>query len=146
MVGASAGAEPSPGNVSPTDPEQIRKILVDEGYRAKLTRDDDGDPLIESAASGYDFKVFFYGCTDNRDCRTIQFYAGFQEPDHGSLEEINKWNAEHRFGRAYVGDDGSARIEMDVSMDGEGMGPKLFVDNLEFWDSVMGQFASSIWD
>ncbi|MGX7895380.1 YbjN domain-containing protein [Tsuneonella sp. HG222] len=145
-TGQAALAQVRPGNITPTNPESVREALLQAGYRAKLTKDETGDPLIESAANGYDFKVFFYGCTANTDCRTLQFYAGFQKPDHGTLEDLNKWNSANRFGRAYLKDDGVARLEMDITLDGEGMGPGLFADNLAFWDALMGQFAEAIWD
>ena len=61
----------------------------------------------------------------------MQFFVGYAEPKAASLTQVNKWNAEHRFGRAYLADSGSARIEMDVNLDEGGMSQALFEDSLE---------------
>jgi hypothetical protein len=37
-----------------------------------MTKDESGDPLIRSTSSGSNFAIFFFGCTKNVDCRTIQ--------------------------------------------------------------------------
>ncbi|KRA83432.1 YbjN domain-containing protein [Altererythrobacter sp. Root672] len=126
------------------DPATVVSALQQGGYKAQLTTDSSGDPMIRSAANGSDFEIFFYGCTDNRDCRTVQFHSGYQEPAM-TLESFNKWNAEHRFGRAYLDSKGVARVEMDVDLDDGGLSQKLFEDNVEFWASVMGDFEGQVW-
>jgi hypothetical protein len=141
-----AEAEPLEGNLTPTKPTSLQMLLLDEGYRAKMTVDDVGDPMITSATGGYDFDVIFYDCTDNTDCRSIQFSAAFTEPDHGTPEDLNTWNSNKRYARAYRNDSGDAVLRMDVSMDGEGMGKELFLENLALWGSLMADFVDSIWD
>lgn len=130
--------------VQAQNPSSVVKALQDAGYRAELTADDAGDPMIYSFSGGSRFAVFFYGCTDNRDCRTIQFFAGYTDPDNASLSTMNRWNSEHRFGRAYVTDEGAARVEMDVDMDDGGISQELFEDNLEFWVLTMSNFEDFI--
>ena len=131
-------------NVRAQDPQTLIDTLLQAGYRAQLDTDETGDPLIRSTSSGSDFLIFFFGCTGNTDCRTIQFYAGYREPSNATLEAINRWNAENRFGRGYVTDEGSARIEMDVDLDDGGLSQALFIDNLEFWVLVMSRFEDYI--
>jgi hypothetical protein len=131
-------------DVQAQDPQSVVGALQQAGYRAQLDQDDTGDPLIRSAASGSDFLIFFYNCTDNADCRTIQFYAGYSEPSGATVETMNVWNRENRFGRAYLGDDGIARIEMDVDLDDGGLSQALFEDNLEFWLAVMANFEEYV--
>lgn len=131
-------------NVQAQNPNSVVRALQEAGYRAELTTDSTGDPLIRSTSSGSNFSIFFYGCTDNKDCRTIQFYAGYEEPENASLTAFNEWNKTKRFGRAYLGDDGVARLEMDVDIDDGGISPLLFEDNLEFWVLVMSEFELHI--
>ena len=145
-IGAPAAAEPLEGNLTPTDPAALQALLIEEGYRAKLTVDTVGDPMITSATAGYDFDVMFYDCTDNTDCRSIQFYAGFSEPDQGAPNDMNLWNANHRYVRAYLDEDGDAILRMDVAMDGEGLGKQVFLKNLSVWNSLMAEFVEYIWD
>ena len=65
-------------NVRAQDPQTLIDTLLQAGYRAQLDTDETGDPLIRSTSSGSDFLIFFFGCTGNTDCRTIQFYAGYR--------------------------------------------------------------------
>ena len=129
--------------VSATSPQGIVAALQNAGYKETLSKDETGDPLINSASGGSNFSVFFFGCTKNVDCRTIQFFAGYNDRKV-TLSMMNEWNAKKRFARAYISDKGSARIEMDVDLDDGGMSAKLFEDNLEFWGAVMGAFEKHI--
>ncbi len=132
-------------NVTATDPQTIVRALQSAGYRAELTTDDVGDPLIRSASSGNAFVIFFHSCTDNRDCRTIQFFAGFSDPRKASLAAMNEWNTNNRFGRAYRTDNGSTHIQFDLDLDDGGMSEILFVDNLEYWVAIMDRFVEFIY-
>ena len=131
-------------NVRAQEPETVAEALRQAGYRAQLDTDSGGDPMIRSTSSGSDFLILFYGCTDNADCRTVQFYAGYSEPSNASPEAMNLWNAENRFGRAYVTDEGAARVEMDLDLDDGGLSQALFIDNLEFWVLIMARFEEFI--
>ncbi len=126
------------------DPSSVVRALQGAGYKAELTKDDTGDPLIRSTSSGSAFAIFFFGCTKNVDCGTIQFFAGFDRDKSPSLSQMNDWNSKKRFGRAYISDKGAARIEMDVDLDDGGISSKLFEDNLEFWVLLMAQFEKHI--
>ena len=129
--------------VSATSPQGVVAALQNAGYKATLTKDETGDPLISSASGGSNFSVFFFGCTKNVDCRTVQFFAGYNDRKI-TLSMMNDWNAKKRFARAYLSDKGSARIEMDLDLDDGGMSAKLFEDNLEFWVAIMGAFEKHI--
>jgi Putative bacterial sensory transduction regulator len=121
-------------------PSSVVTALQNAGYKAELTKDDSGDPMIRSGANGNNFIVFFFGCTKNVDCRTLQLYAGFSGPKNASLSAMNDWNSKHRFARGYVSDKGAARVEMDVDLDDGGMSRLLFEDHIEYWVIRMGEF------
>lgn len=141
-ISATASAQ----MVRPQDPKTLVGAMQDAGYKAELTADSAGDPMIRSSSGGSNFTIFFYGCTDNKDCRTVQFYAGWSDPDNASLRAMNDWNRDNRFGRAYLADDGSARVEMDVDMDDGGISRLLFQDNIEFWEIIMTKFEEYIYE
>lgn len=129
--------------ISATSPQSVVNAMQNAGYKATLSKDSTGDPLISSSSGGSNFSVFFFGCTKNTDCRTIQFFAGYT--DHKpTFNMMNDWNSKKRFARGYISDKGAARIEMDVDLDDGGMSTKLFEDNLEFWVAVMGAFEKHI--
>lgn len=129
--------------VTAQNPQSLVGALQSAGYKAELTKDPTGDPLIKSSSGGSNFAIFFFGCTKNVDCRTIQFFAGYGEKKP-TVAAMNDWNSKKRFGRAYVSDSGSARVEMDVDLDDGGVSRLLFVDNLEFWVLLMGEFEKHI--
>lgn len=128
------------------DPSSLVRAMQSAGYRAELTKDNSGDPMIRSSSSGSDFAILFYGCKSNRNCTTVQFFAGFKDPDNGSLSAINKWNADNRFGRAYQADSGSARIEYDLDLDMGGMSASLFNDNLAVFTSLMDRYRKYVYN
>lgn len=122
------------------DPPSLVRTLQGAGYKAELTRDQEGDPLIKSSSSGRNFVIFFYGCKKNIDCRTVQFVAGYEDADAPTLSHINDWNANKLFARAYIAGSGRSRLAMDLDLDDGGIGYKLFEDNLEFWVLQMAEF------
>ena len=129
--------------VTAQNPQSIVNALQNAGYKAELSKDGTGDPLIKSSSGGSSFAVFFFGCTKNVDCATIQFFAGYTDKKV-TLSQMNDWNSKKRFGRAYVADSGAARIEMDVDLDDGGVSAKLFEDNVEFWVVTMSAFEKHI--
>lgn len=143
VVTLAAATPAAAQTVMAAKPETIATALRDAGYRAELTKDGGGDPLIKSSASGVSFSIFFYNCTANKDCSTVQFHAGFNQPGI-TLDKINSWNARHRFGRGYLDDEKDPRIEMDVDLDKGGMSNALFKANLDTWESLLGEFQKMI--
>lgn len=138
-----AGVPATAQTVQGTKPETIMTALREAGYRAALSKDNAGDPVIKSGAAGVDFSVLFYNCTEHKDCKTVQFYAGFVKKGV-TLDTMNTWNAEHRFGRAYLDDEKDPRIEMDLDLDKGGMSSALFQANLATWESLLGDFQKAI--
>jgi hypothetical protein len=128
-----------------TNPTTIVRSLQGAGYRAELGKDGTGDPLISSSSSGSGFQIYFYGCAKNSTCKTVQFSASYEDAKP-SLSRINEWNSGKRWGQAFIQDDGSARVQMDVDLEKGGMPTVLFVDNLEYWVATMSTFEKFIAD
>jgi hypothetical protein len=142
---ASAWAVPAGAQmVRAQDPGSVVKALQQGGYAAKLGTDKVGDPMITSGVSGTTFQVFFYNCTDHKNCATVQFHSGYDLKESIGLERINEWNRTQRFGRAYLDKVNDPILEMDVDLDDGGLSHLLFIDNIEFWASVLGKFEQHI--
>ena len=131
-------------NVTAQDPQSVVDALLAAGYQAKLTKDNGGDPKIESASGGSRFIIFFYNCTQNVDCRTVQLYAGYTG-HKADVAKMNEWNKINRFGRGYISTEGAANVEMDIDLDDGGISPQLFEDNVEYWAAVMSRFEDFIY-
>ena len=126
------------------DPNTVVQALQSGGYSATIGTDSVGDPMITSGIGGTTFQIFFYNCTDNRQCATVQFHSGYDLNEAISLERINQWNRSQRFGRAFLDAEGDPILEMDVDLDDGGISRLLFIDNIEFWSSILGNFERHI--
>jgi hypothetical protein len=140
----AAAKPPAEGNVRPQDPASLVRALQAAGYQAKLGADKVGDPMITSGYSGTTFQIFFYNCTDHKNCATVTFHSGYDFNTPLPLETINEWNRSQRFGRAYLDKENDPILEMDLDLDDGGVAPLLFIDNMEFWTSVLGRFEKHI--
>jgi hypothetical protein len=139
---APAGAQ----TVTAKDPQSVAKAMQEAGFQAKLETDRTGDPMIVSAASGSSFWVYFYNCTKNKDCQTIQFQTSYDTDKEKapSLEKVNEWNVTKRFTAAYLDKDGDPGLSMDVNLDFGGISPALFKDNLTVWTGLMASYEEHI--
>lgn len=138
------GAPAQAGAVRAQDPASVVTALQNAGYAAKLGTDKVGDPMITSGINGTTFQIFFYNCTDHRQCATVQFHAGYDLDKSASFEVINDYNRSQRFGRAFIDKEGDPILEMDVDLDDGGMSSELFIDNVEFWTSILDKFEETI--
>lgn len=126
------------------DVDQIVTLLQGEGYKAKREGEVD-DLRIESAMSGYSMAIYFYGCDDKgKACKSVQFYAGFDPKTNPTLEAMNQYARENRWGRVYLDKEGDPCIEMDVDLEVGGMSQELFLDNLAYWDTILQNFAEFV--
>ena len=126
------------------DPQSLVRALQGAGYAAKLGTDRVGDPMITSGVSGTTFQIFFYNCTDHRACATVQFHSGYDLREPVDLPKLNEWNRTKRFARAFLDKENDPILEMDVDLDDGGLSPALFIDNIEFWASLVGDFERDI--
>jgi hypothetical protein len=138
-VCATAGPLPDGGVTA----AELAQVMQDEGYRAKISRDDEGDPKIESASGGYQFVVFFYGCSHTPRCSSVQFYSGWHVDGGFKIEDINIWNRSKRFGKAYVDKEKDPNIEMDLDLE-HGATTEALKNDLETWDLVVSGFSKWI--
>lgn len=134
---APASMQTTSDRVLASDPQSFVSFFEASGLPARLTEDTVGDPLVEYRSNGDKMSLFFYDCEDNVDCQAVQFYAGYRA-GNVSLETINSWNTDRRFVRAYLTDEGVARIEMDVATSLDGLSHRDFDALLDLWlDSVV---------
>ena len=144
-VFAMAAASPAAAAmVQAEHPQTLVDALQGAGYQAKLGKDAVGDPMITSGSSGTQFRIHFYNCTANTNCKTVNFLTGWDLDTKIPLESINRFNAENRFTRAYLDKEGDPMLAMDVDLDDGGMSAALFIDNIEFWTTQLGIFQKHI--
>lgn len=121
-----------------TGPE-VAAWLQGAGYKAELSRDKTGDPMIRSASGGVNFTVLFYDCKNDR-CRALQFSSGFDLGDGMTLAKANEWNKKHRYLKTYLDDEMDPYVEFDVNLDA-GRTMAGLNDDFAIWTDMLADFA-----
>lgn len=129
--------------VDARDANALAEIIRSEGYRAAIDADSAGDPMINSAVSGTDFSIFFFGCENNADCKWLVFRVGYDMSDGSTLQAMNDWNKDKLFGRAYLDDENDPWLEMAVNVD-FGVTRANFADTFDWWEVIVGEFEDHI--
>ncbi len=132
-----------PSAVSAAYPESIITALQDLGYKAELTTDSYGDPMIRSAADGVGFALNFYGCEDGNNCTDLQFSVAFDDPEGMSYVSMNSWNVKKVMGTAFLDDENDPVLQHFVSQV-DGMSRVSFDATFEAWVKSLAQFTDYI--
>ncbi len=138
---ASAETEPPPcpaDHICASDPQSVTDELRKLGYRAELTKHESGDPQIISAAAGYEYRLNFNGCTNNKQCRSLGFVISFADDGKNTLELANNWNRKKRFSQMALNENGSLAFSYDVTTVG-GLTKANFADVVDWWQVMLGQ-------
>ncbi|WP_257541337.1 YbjN domain-containing protein [Sphingobium sp. CFD-1] len=125
--------------VCASNPQSVADGVQAAGYKAVLSKSSTtGNPMIESAANGYNYSIFFYECEDGKKCGSIQFQISFEDDGANTLELANKWNSNKRFSQMAVADDKSLAVSYDVATIG-GLNQKNFADVVDWWALMLGE-------
>jgi hypothetical protein len=120
-------------------PQSIADALKAQGFKAQVERNEQtGNPLVSSAASGYNYKIYFYGCEQAAKCTTLSFVTVFEKDGTNTPELANLWNKENRFSQMAVNDNGTLAFSYDVTTVG-GLNKANFADVVDWWQTMLGQ-------
>jgi hypothetical protein len=125
------------------NPADLVAMIQALGFQARLDEDNVGDPLIRSSAGGGEFSIYFYGCTDNKRCQSLQFSAGYDLDDGTTHAVVDEWNEIKRFASAYLDDEDDPFLQMDINTAG-GITRQNFENSFELWQTLKGQFEDHI--
>lgn len=130
-------------NVTSTDPASVLDALQGVGHSATLSSDASGDPMIEAEGDNGPYRIWFYGCTANTRCTSVNFSAGFDLPTGASLDVMNEWNASKLVGRAFLDDENDPFVDHYVVLGG-GVSLLNFATFVREWDRALGEFRDVI--
>lgn len=123
------------------DISQVLQILQRDKHKVELKTYEGEAYLSVNDADSYSYKIFFYGCNDKgSQCTSIQFYASFDPAKPPTLDAMNTYNREHRFGRAYLDKDSYPAIEWDINM-ASGISEDVFLDDIALWSAMMNIYG-----
>ena len=129
--------------ITGTDTDQMVAALEKDGFKVKMSEDDQGDPLIESTDEDEPFTVHFYRCNDHHECDAIQFVSGWNLTDGITLAKIEAWNQNKVWGQAYRDDKNDPWIALAVNLKG-GVSEANFADTVDGWRNIMRDFEKHI--
>ncbi|MFN6976695.1 MAG: YbjN domain-containing protein [Gemmobacter sp.] len=109
-VHAQNVAPAAPALVSAVDVERIATLIREAGFKAVVDKTDRGNPVIDSAAEGANFSIYFTECDNGADCWSIHYVSSFTLRAPVPTETINDWNRRRTIGQASRLDDGAAQI------------------------------------
>jgi len=116
---------------------------ISAAYGASSTQDVDSvnDPMLHLNLGGENVDMYTYGCVDNSNCDGLQLRAEFKAGvDSG---DMNTWNANKSWSRAYLDDDGLAIIESDLILTG-GVTQKNIHAWMDKFETSVAEFVSHI--
>ena len=139
-VSAQAAVECPSSYICASNPQGLADTLRTLGYRADLGKSEaSGNPKISSAASGYNYTIYFYGCENGANCNSIGFMATFDKDKRNSAELANDWNRDKRFSTmSFDPNDGTITLSYDVTTIG-GISQVNFADVISWWEAMLGQ-------
>lgn len=132
-------------NLKAADPQGIVSKIQSLGYKATLSKDDDGDPYIESATDGSGFGIYFYGCNKGKDCHWITFSDSYtiKKDQYVKLRQVvDEWNVNNNLSTARIEAD-YIGLTFSVIMNNEGIGPNLFTSNYATWLTELVDFRKA---
>lgn len=127
------------------DPARIAAILAARKMPVEHKKDSQGDPMINTQfEEEAKFSIYFYGCTNGKNCTSLQLSAGYTNTKAGAAEML-KWNREYRYTRAYLDAENEPALSMDIDLSAGGISPALFGEQLDSWESSMTEFSSQLY-
>lgn len=144
LLGLATPASAATGPLNPggmTAPE-VAAWLQELGYKATLGTDTDGSPKISSAVQNINFAVYFYDCKSAR-CAALQFSAGFDLTKGATGTQVNEWNRNNRYMKAYLDDSNDPTVQYDVNVAPGGTYESLR-DDFGIFTVGVGDFAKFI--
>lgn len=145
MVGFAGTARAA--NVTSLKPDSIVMALKNAGYKAALTKSDDGDPIIDTASDGADIRIVMSDCENHANCTTSEFLGvwnctGVVEKCKKAAEEFN--NTESPVKILLLKDGVTAVCYSYLLYDEAGISEKLLIKDFTSFSYYNVQFNAAV--
>jgi len=118
--------------------EEMAAWLEGEGYAVKFVTGESGKRHIETSSQGSPLNIFMGDCKGER-CAALEFAAGFSTHGKFDISQINGWNYDNRWCRAYYDSDKDPWLKMNIDLSPGGTYEALS-DRFEIWNRTLGRF------
>jgi hypothetical protein len=138
FVATTATAASAQDILTIADPEIVLSVAKGFGS-AEMDKDSGGDPMIAGRIQRLKYVIYFYGCKEAKDCRSIQFSSGYTDP--WTIEKANEWNKKFRWVKAYENE--GSNFKMDVDFKG-GITRQYLEEQFVTWDSFIQDIMEAV--
>jgi len=118
----------------------VAALLTEAGYKTEIKMGQNDTSYIVSSVNGNPFNVNFYGCTNDKDCNSLDFYSWDKKEAFFSPAMANEWNTSHRFLKVAIDKDGDLSEFLSVSTLGN-MTFANFKDYIDWFSSTETDLA-----
>jgi hypothetical protein len=118
--------------------ERLESLLDDHGVVAKREQLGDGE-FLKFNSGHFTALILPYG--EGPDFLSLQFRAGFSVSS--TLEIVNTWNKDNRYGKAYLDGDGEPILEYDIDLEG-GSTESTVVEAVRTFRALVTHFSSKV--
>ncbi len=118
--------------------EEVSAWLENEGYAVKFVTGESGKRHIETNTQGFPLNIFFGDCKGER-CASLELAAGFSTGGKFDILQINAWNYDNRWCRAYYDEVKDPWLRMNIDLSPGGTYEALS-DRFATWDRTFGRF------
>jgi hypothetical protein len=119
--------------------EELATWLGNEGYAVKFVTSESGKRHIETNTQGTPLNIFFGDCKGER-CASLELAAGFSTGGKFDTTQINAWNYDNRWCRAYYDNVNDPWLRMNIDLWPGGTYEALS-DRFETWNRTLGRFV-----
>lgn len=133
------------GVITGLDVDRVAELARAYGPAERQHHDVEVGPWIDAEVDGIFYTISFLNCENGANCTSLQFRAWWESGGAHSIEEMNRWNRERRFSKAYLDINGNATLEFDVNLAG-GVTAVNFDDTLQWWQVVTAEFVEDVID
>lgn len=120
-----------------TGPELVA-ILQEAGYKARLDKDEDGDPRVHTAMGGVNASVYFYDCEKDR-CGSLQFLVGLGLEQGSTPAVVGRYNRDYRYASAYLDEESDPFLKFDFEVLHTRHAAHI-ASQLDIWEDLLADF------
>ena len=121
--------------------EEVVAWLQSGGYFATVVTGDSGKRHIEISSQGTKFNIMTPGCQSGR-CGSLELSFGFSSRGRFKVSQLNEWNSQIPWGKAYYDSANDPWLEMDIALWPGGTWEALN-NRFAAWNSILGRFIST---
>ncbi len=130
------------------DLDGIANLLRSKGNKVEIKGSGTERYIWVANPNAYTYSIDVMSCDEGtqRNCKSIQFHSGFTAERTITKDALHEYNKDHRFGRAFLDNEGQPAIQYDINLAEGGISEALLLDNVELWEVMIEIFGDFVFD